>query len=61
MQLDKEFLVKRRFWILTGVFVPLMLVAMLWVTFSVSGAIEEKQKKIDTEFKELQRYASPNS
>lgn len=46
VKIDKEFIIKHHFWILLGIYAPLVLVslAMLWT--SVADAIEEKRKAI---------------
>ncbi len=51
MKLDKETLVKHRFWILLGVEVPLVLIATLVLLFGVRKAIAELEKKVDADVK----------
>ena len=47
MQVDKDTLIKHRFWIGLGVAVPLILIAYLIIITSVSGKIDEELKKVD--------------
>ena len=47
MKLDKETIVKQRFWFLLGGCVPLLLIIWLVLVFGVSGAVTEKRNKYD--------------
>jgi hypothetical protein len=44
--IDKEALVKNRFWIMLGVIVPLVLAALLWLWTAVSSDMAKNQKAI---------------
>ena len=43
MKLDKETIVKQRFWFLLGGCVPLLLIIWLVLVFGVSGAVTEQR------------------
>ena len=58
MKIDKETLIKNRFWVLLGVFVPLELFAILWLTNAVEGAVEEAKRKIADHRSKLEKNAS---
>lgn len=58
MKIDKEQLIKHRFWVLLGVFVPLMLFAILWEQTAVEGAVESERKKITDHRARLEKNAS---
>ncbi|CAN5605700.1 hypothetical protein BH10PLA2_BH10PLA2_18970 [soil metagenome] len=47
LKVDKDFLLKHRFWILTGVFVILAIVPLFMLTTSVSATVTQKQKEYD--------------
>ena len=57
MKIDKETLIKNRFWVLLGVFVPLMLFAIIWLVSAVEGAVDEERQKIKKHRDELQLHA----
>ena len=53
LKIDKETLIKQRFWVLLGVFVPLVLVAMVRLWTSVASANQKARADKDKKFKEL--------
>ena len=61
MQVDKDTLIKHRFWIGLGVAVPLILIAYLIIITSVSGKIDEELKKVDAAKKALEAIRSPKN
>jgi hypothetical protein len=61
MQVDKETLIKHRFWIGLGVAVPLILIAYLVVITSVSGKIAEERNKVEAAKKALDAIRSPKN
>jgi hypothetical protein len=61
MQVDKEFLMKHRFWILLGVDVPLVLIAYLIIVFSVSSVISAEAAKVETAKKDLRGISNPKN
>jgi hypothetical protein len=62
VKVDKEFLLKHRFWILTGVFAILALVPLFLLTTSVSAFVATKQKEFDDAKKSIDSIngQSPN-
>lgn len=58
MQVDKETLIKNRFWVLFGVFVPLAFFAVIWLQTAVEGAVEEERQKIKKHREELAKNAN---
>lgn len=46
VKINKAFLIKNHFWILLGIYTPLVLVALAMLWTSVADAIEEKRNKI---------------
>jgi hypothetical protein len=56
-KIDKEFLLKYHFWILSGVFV-LLWVVLVSVVFASSGNIDAERKKFDQKKKDLDTAAS---
>ncbi len=60
MKVDKEFLIKHHFWLLTVLTVPLLLLAFVGLTSGVSDAIAERQKAISDSEAKL-KGASPKS
>jgi hypothetical protein len=62
VKVDKEFLLKHRFWFLTGVFVVLALVPLFLLTTSVSAFVTTKQKEFDDAKKSIDSInsQSPN-
>jgi len=61
MKLDKETLVKQRFWILLGVFVPLVLIVLLVLSASVSGKIADERKAFEDSQKALSGINNPKN
>jgi hypothetical protein len=55
MKLDKETLVKQRFWVLLIAFLPLVLFAILFLWTWVDSGIAEQQAKIEAKKSELKR------
>ena len=53
LKIDKETLIKQRFWVLLGVFVPLVLVAPPRLWTSVASASQKARSDKDKKFKEL--------
>jgi hypothetical protein len=51
MKLDKEMLVKQRFWIFLGLEVPLVLIATVVLLFGVRAAIAKREKEVVTKTK----------
>jgi hypothetical protein len=43
LKVDKEFLLKHRFWILLGVFVPFWLFVLIWLSTGVAGEVSKKR------------------
>lgn len=60
MKFDKDMLVKQRFWVLLGVTVPLVLVAVFVLITSVSADIENKRKKAAEKFNTLTKINKPS-
>jgi hypothetical protein len=54
LKVDKDFLLKHRFWILTGLFVILALVPLFLLTTSVSATVAQKQKEFDDSKKSVE-------
>jgi hypothetical protein len=52
MKLDKETLIKNRFWVLVAAVVPLVLIAFVVLWFGVRSAIAKKQAAVDQAMKE---------
>jgi hypothetical protein len=52
MKLDKETLIKNRFWVLVAAVVPLVLIAFVVLWFGVRSAIAKKQAAVDQVMKE---------
>src|SRR4051812_31275386 len=46
MKFDKDTLLKHRFWILVGLSLPFTLLAILVLSTSVAGSIDEARKKL---------------
>jgi hypothetical protein len=61
MKLDKETLLKNRFWVGLILFAPLWLLVLLVLAGSVSGTIEEKRKKVDGALKAFGSMPPPKS
>src|SRR5260370_9410305 len=61
IKFDKETLIKHRFWIGLGVFVPLFLVAWLVLWLSVSGAVDEKKKEYASSVKAIEGVRDPKT
>ncbi|HEV8059366.1 MAG TPA: hypothetical protein VGP68_05815 [Gemmataceae bacterium] len=59
VKVDKEFLLKHRFWILTGVFVILALVPLFLLTTSVSDEVAKKRDEYDKAKKAVEGITSP--
>src|SRR5262245_1580165 len=53
MKIDKDALIKHRFWIMVGLSVPLSAVALLLLATTVSGRIDEARKQLTAMFKGL--------
>jgi hypothetical protein len=53
MKLDKETFIKQHFWFLLGLFVPLVLIALILLWTSTAAAIEAHRKKIEETEKSL--------
>src|SRR6266540_2899809 len=60
-KIDKEFLLKHRFWILEGVFVVLVLVPLIVISTSVGSAVQEKQKDYDAKKKSVEDIRDPKN
>src|SRR5215471_5673797 len=61
IKFDKETLVKHRFWIALGVFVPLWLVAWLVLWLSVSDAVQVKKDEYEKSNKEIAKVTNPKT
>ena len=61
MKLDKETIVKQRFWFLLGGCVPLLLIIWLVLVFGVSGAVTEKRNKYESAKKSLDGINNPKN
>lgn len=48
MQLDKDTLLKHRFWILLGLAIPIIIVVVILVPTTVGGETETKRKKVES-------------
>ncbi len=59
VKVDKEFLLKHRFWILTGVFVILALVPLFLLTMSVSDEVAKKREEYDKAKKAVEGITNP--
>jgi hypothetical protein len=59
MKFDSEKLVKNRFWILTGVCVPLALIALVVLGTSVVGKIRAERKKVEDDIKSIKNFSDP--
>ena len=57
VKFDKEMLIKHRFWVLLGISVPLVLVAVFILITSVSADIESSRKKLADKYKAAQANA----
>jgi hypothetical protein len=57
MKMDKEFLVKNRFWVLLGVAVPLALVAFVMLMFVVPGQTAGIRKKVEDQHNGFKKRA----
>ena len=53
VKIDKEALLKHRFWIMLGVAVPLILVAMYVLRVDIASGIEKSRKAVDTALKSI--------
>jgi hypothetical protein len=60
LNIDKETLIKHRFWIALGALVPLVLVAVIFLTTSVQRAIASRLKQIDEVQKGLKGISTNN-
>ena len=56
VKIDKEALIKHRFWIMLGVAVPLILVAMYVLRIDIATSIAAAQKKTDAALKAVKGY-----
>jgi hypothetical protein len=61
IKLDKETLIKHRFWIALGVFVPLFLVAWLVLWLGVGPAVEETKKSYEQSMKDIEQVKNPKT
>jgi hypothetical protein len=52
-KIDKDLLLKHRFWILVGLSVPCVLIAILLLATSVSGSIAQKRKSLETDLQKI--------
>jgi hypothetical protein len=59
MKVDKETLVKHKFWVIAALCLPLTLFAMVYLATSVAGAINAKHKEVDKKIKDLKAFADP--
>jgi hypothetical protein len=53
MKLDQEKLQKHRFWILLGLFVPLVLFTLIWLSSSVARDVRNEKRKVEELKKQL--------
>src|SRR5207244_3966630 len=60
MKVDKEFVVKYHFWILLGVYAPLVLVALLLVWTTVAGAVDKEASELKKTKEGLGKANGPN-
>jgi hypothetical protein len=56
MAIDKEFLIKHRFWVALAVCLPLPLVAILVLATTVASAISVEQKKVQGRLRDVEGY-----
>ena len=61
MQVDKETLIKHHYWILLGIAIPLELIVLLIIAFSVSGKVEAEKAKVETSKKTLDGITQPKN
>src|SRR6516165_1935229 len=61
IKFDKETLIKHRFWIALGIFVPLWLVAWLILWLSVSDAVETTKKAYEKSLKDIETVKDPKT
>src|SRR5262249_54790612 len=47
MKFDKETLVKHKFWVVYGIFLPLCLITFIWLESESADATEKKQKELN--------------
>ena len=61
MKLDKETIVKQRFWFLLGSFVPLALIVWIMLITSVSGTVAKERKEVDDSKKAIDGIKDPKN
>ncbi|MBY0522658.1 MAG: hypothetical protein K2R98_04645 [Gemmataceae bacterium] len=58
MKMDKETLIKQRFWVLFVIFVPLVFIAIIYLGTGVAGEVDEERQKVQEHQKKLNEQAS---
>jgi hypothetical protein len=61
MQVDKETLIKHHYWILLGIDIPLLLIVLMIIAFSVSGRVDGERKKVEDAKKTLDGIQNPKN
>ena len=61
MKLDKETLIKQRFWFLLGSFVPLVLIIWIMLITSVSGTVAKERDEVDKTKKAIDSIKDPKN
>jgi hypothetical protein len=61
MKLDKETLIKQRFWVLAGLEVPLVLMALVVLVFGVRATVVAEQKKIEDQIDKPKGIKDPKN
>ena len=59
MRIDKDTLIRHRFWLVLGLFVPLVFASALLLYLTLGSAVADQQKIIDTAESELQHLPKP--
>jgi hypothetical protein len=57
MKMDKDTLLKQRFWVTLCVSLPLLLVGIIWLSFIIPSSISAERKKADEKHKSVQSAA----
>jgi hypothetical protein len=60
-KLDKETLIKHRFWVALGVFVPLWLIAWIWLWATVSGEVQKTKQAYEQTLKDIETVKNPKT
>ena len=49
MKMDKDTLIKQRFWVALCVSLPLVLIGIIWLSFVIPSSISEVRKKAESQ------------